>query len=192
MPFEGDFTMIGTTDRDFAGDPGTVDAERGRDRLSVQGREPIISAPRSLPADVIWSFAGVRSLYDDERQPQEAAGHAARLCARARRVAGEAPLLTVYGGKITTYRRLAEEAFGKLAPVVRRAAGLDQGRAAAGRRFRRRRYRAADRAGCALSWPFLSESHARRLARAYGTRVARHPGVRQRASTISDQISAPI
>ena len=77
---------------------------------------------------MVWSFAGVRPLYGDEiaAKPQDTPRD--YVLALDRDV-GEAPLLTVYGGKITTYRRLAEEAYDKLAPTLRRAAGLDRARA---------------------------------------------------------------
>ncbi len=90
-------------------------------------------------------------------------------------MAGEAPLLTVYGGKITTYRRLAEEAFGKLAPVLGARPDWTKGAALPGGDFD---VDGIERliAGLRASWPFLSEAHARRLARAYGTRVRRYPG----------------
>jgi glycerol-3-phosphate dehydrogenase len=86
------------------------------------------------------------------------------------RVAGEAPLLTVYGGKITTYRRLAEEAFGMLAPVFGTRPDWTKGAPLPGGDFD---VDGIERliAGLRLSYPFLSERHARRLARAYGTRV---------------------
>src|SRR5262249_54011298 len=68
------------------------------------------------PADVVWSFAGVRSLYDDgSRKAQDVTrDYVLTLDQRG----GEAPLLTIYGGKITTYRRLAEHALDRLAQGI--------------------------------------------------------------------------
>ena len=82
----------------------------------------------------------------------------------------EAPLLTVYGGKITTYRRLAEEAYEKLAPVFGARPDWTKRAPLPGGDFD---VDGIERliAGLRLSYPFLSEGHARRLARAYGTRV---------------------
>ena len=65
------------------------------------------------PADVVWAFAGVRSLYDDGAHKPQDIGREYELILDER--GGEAPLLTVYGGKITTYRRLAEDALARLA-----------------------------------------------------------------------------
>ena len=84
LPFERDFTLIGTTDRKFTGDPAAV-APDGEDInylctvVNDYFRTPIGAA------DTVWAFAGVRALYDDGAQ---AAGHAARLCAHARRALG--------------------------------------------------------------------------------------------------------
>ena len=87
-------------------------ADGGGDRLSLRRRSTIISAPRSRAADVVWAFAGVRALYDDgARKPQDIGRDYALVLDRA---SGEAPLLTVYGGKLTTYRRLAEDALARL------------------------------------------------------------------------------
>ena len=111
LPFEDDFTLIGTTDREFSGDPADVSAtpdEIGylcgiasdRFRMTI------------TPSDVVWSFAGVRPLYGDEPvKPQDAPRD---YVLTVDREVGQAPLLTVYGGKITTYRRLAEEAYDEL------------------------------------------------------------------------------
>ena len=135
MPFERDFTMIGTTDRGFSGDPAKVEAERGRDRLSLQGRNDHFRTP-VFPADVIWSFAGVRPLMArTTTSRREAAGHAARLCAgaRSRRRRGAAA-----DGLWRQDHDLSPSRRGGLRQAragVRRAAGLDQGRAAAGWRL---------------------------------------------------------
>ena len=68
------------------------------------------------PADVVWSFAGVRALHDDGSRKAQDVTRDYLLALDERD--GEAPLLTVYGGKITTYRRLAEQALDRLAHIV--------------------------------------------------------------------------
>ncbi len=121
-------------------------------------------------ADVVWAFAGVRSLYDDgARKPQDI-GRDYTLILDER--FGEAPLLTIYGGKVTTYRRLAEAALARLAhffPPTRPwtepspLPGGDfvyDGLEALVERTQR-------------TWRFLTADHARRLVLAYGTRVER-------------------
>ncbi len=111
IPFQRDFTLIGTTDRAFAGDPSTViptgeEIEYLCSIINEYFRTEIGAA------DVVWAYAGVRSLYDDGAGKPEDIGRDYTLMLDERY--GEAPLLTVYGGKVTTYRRLAEDALTKL------------------------------------------------------------------------------
>ena len=167
LPFEGDFTMVGTTDHDFSGDPGKIEPTAEEIgylcRIASDHFRTMVTA-----ADVVWSFAGVRPLYgEDADKPQDTPRD---YVLELDRVAGEAPLLTVYGGKITTYRRLAEEAFSKLAPVLGARPDWTKGAALPGGDFD---VDGIERliAGLRVSWPFLTDGHACRLARAYGTRA---------------------
>ena len=120
-------------------------------------------------ADVVWAFAGVRALYDDGAGKPQDIGRDYALALDEE--PGEAPLLTVYGGKLTTYRRLAEAALARLARLLPARAAVDgedaRCRAAissttACRHWSQRTQR---------QWPFLTDDHAQRLAGAYGTRV---------------------
>jgi glycerol-3-phosphate dehydrogenase len=173
LPFERDFTLVGTTDCSFNGDPGTA-APTGEeisylcDVVNEHFRAAI------SPAEVVWSFAGVRSLYDEgttdaQEPPQDTPRDYALALDNAR---GAAPLLTVYGGKITTYRRLAEAALDQLAPYVGGGPAWTAHAPLPGGDF------AVDAvellvAQTRTSWPFLEEAYARRLVAAYGTRVNR-------------------
>ncbi|MBB3219708.1 glycerol-3-phosphate dehydrogenase [Pseudoduganella umbonata] len=108
IPYERDFTLIGTTDVEYAGDPAKVaiDADEIRYLCGVAShyfREPVV------PADVVWSYAGVRPLLDDASARASAVTRDYRLQVDGGGPSGEAPLLTVFGGKLTTYRKLAEE-----------------------------------------------------------------------------------
>jgi glycerol-3-phosphate dehydrogenase len=167
LPFEGDFTMVGTTDRDYSGDPGAIVPDEGEIAyLCSVVNDHFRKTVRA--ADVIWSFAGVRPLHGEETErPQDTPRDYLLALDRA---AGEAPLLTIVGGKITTYRRLAEEAVDKLAPVFGVRAAWTAGSVLPGGDFG---VDGLERlvAGMRVSWPFLTDAHARRLARAYGTRV---------------------
>jgi glycerol-3-phosphate dehydrogenase len=171
IPFENDFTMIGTTDHDFSGDPAKVEASAEEIGYLCKIATDHFRTP-VFPADVVWSFAGVRPLHgeDDDKSDEKPQDTPRDYVLELDRVAGEAPLLTVYGGKITTYRRLAEEAFGKLVPLFGARPDWTKGAPLPGGDFD---VDGIERliAGLLLSYPFLSESHARRLARAYGTRV---------------------
>jgi glycerol-3-phosphate dehydrogenase len=167
IPFERDFTLIGTTDMSFSGNPtaATPSSEEIDYLCGVVNeyfRTPISAA------DVVWAFAGVRALYDDgSRKPQDI-GRDYTLVLDERR--GEAPLLTVYGGKITTYRRLAEAALDRLAHFFPRSQSWTAQSPLPGGDFE---YDGLDAliARTRRLWPFLTDSQAVRLTRAYGTRI---------------------
>jgi len=169
IPFQHDFTLIGTTDRAFAGDPSTV-LPTGEEIDYLCGVANEYFRTQIGAADVVWAYAGVRSLYDDgARKPQDI-GRDYTLMLDER--FGEAPFLTVYGGKITTYRRLAEAVLARLAHFFPRTRPWTAPSALPGGDFvydgietlieRTQR-----------NWRFLTADHARRLVLAYGTRVER-------------------
>lgn len=111
IPYENDFTLIGTTDMDHDGPPDrAVCTPEEVDYLCrfVSGyfRRPV------TPADVVWTFSGVRPLYDDGASSATAATRDYVLSLDDK----GPPCLHVFGGKITTYRRLAEAALAKLSP----------------------------------------------------------------------------
>lgn len=112
IPYERDFTLVGTTDIAFQGDPSHV-------RISPEEAAYLCQAVNryfrreTSPSDVVWSYAGVRPLLDDAAADIAAVTRDYAIEYDDRR--GHAPLLSVLGGKITTYRRLAEEALALLA-----------------------------------------------------------------------------
>ncbi len=111
LPFEQDFTLIGTTDLDYRGDPGAVSA----DEREIAYLCSVASEYFRLPVrsnDVVWVYSGVRPLQDDGfTKAQEATrGYTLTLDTGE----GRAALLSVLGGKITTYRALAERAVNEL------------------------------------------------------------------------------
>lgn len=113
MPYEEDYTLIGTTEILFTGDPST--ARISEDEISYLCAAVMRYFRKPLsPGDVAWSFSGVRPLYDDGAKNASAASRDYVLDLDAPE--GGALLLSVFGGKITTYRRLAEDAIEKLAP----------------------------------------------------------------------------
>ena len=113
IPYEQDFTLIGTTDRDYQGDPADVSATDGEIAYLCSAASEYFRQPVT-PESVVWTYSGVRPLYDDGASKAQEATRDYVLTLDAPQ--GEAPLLSVFGGKITTYRRLAEAAIGKLAP----------------------------------------------------------------------------
>jgi glycerol-3-phosphate dehydrogenase len=128
---------------------------------------------------VVWSFAGVRSLYDESggRDVPEDITRDYRLVLdeRYRR----APLLTVYGGKITTHRKLAEDAIGHLAHHFQLRRSWTATTPLPGGDFAWDTIE-AQVAKALQAWPFLHDAEAWRLIRAYGTRVDRVIGAAQR------------
>ncbi|HEX2199215.1 MAG TPA: glycerol-3-phosphate dehydrogenase [Burkholderiales bacterium] len=121
IPFEERFTLIGTTDVPAEGEPAPLQpAEEEVDYLCRAVSRYLAEPLR--PAQVVWRYAGVRPLYDDGSRNPSAVTRDYTL--RVDDDAGEAPVLSVFGGKITTYRRLAEQAMDRLAryfPRARRA-----------------------------------------------------------------------
>lgn len=107
IPYEGEFSLVGTTDVDYEGNPSQArisDAE-------VDYLCAVVNAHfkrKISPADVVWTYAGVRPLMDDERGEAQKASRDYSFEVDAPE--GEAPLLSIFGGKITTYRKLAEAA----------------------------------------------------------------------------------
>ena len=169
LPFERDFTLIGTTDQSFAGDPSEVKPTADEIAYLCGVTNEHFRASVS-PADMVWSFAGVRALYDDGSRKAQDVSRDYLLALDEPH--GEAPLLTVYGGKITTYRRLAEQAIDRLAHIVKAGPAWTKASHLPGGDFRYDGIEALV-ANTRKSRPFLSEAHARRLLRAYGTRVER-------------------
>ncbi|HKS89836.1 MAG TPA: glycerol-3-phosphate dehydrogenase, partial [Stellaceae bacterium] len=113
LPFERDYSLIGTTELPFAGDPAS--AEIGDEEITYLCRAVgrWFRAPPK-PADIVWTYAGVRPLYDDR------AGNASAV---TRDYVFDLdthgpPALSIYGGKLTTHRRLAEHALARLAPYL--------------------------------------------------------------------------
>jgi glycerol-3-phosphate dehydrogenase len=164
IPYETDYTLIGTTERHHEGDPAAAtctDEERDYllDFASRYFAQPVTAG------DIVWTYSGVRPLYDDGAKSDTAA---TRDYVLDLDTAGP-PLLNVFGGKITTFRKLAEAAVGKLAQHFPAATGpWTAGAALPGGDFPVDRFE-----GLVIElqaeYPFLSEPWARRLARAYGT-----------------------
>jgi glycerol-3-phosphate dehydrogenase len=188
LPFEGEFTLIGTTDRRFTGDPGSI--RPGADEIAYLcdiTKEHFRVAIE--PAQVVWSFAGIRALYDDgsKRSQDVTRDYVLDLDERD----DAAPLLTVYGGKITTCRRLAEQALDRLSHVFRCGPAWTARSHLPGGEFRHVGL-AALIAQTGRSRPFLAERHVRRLVRAYGTRVESVLGAARSAQELGPWLGADL
>ena len=190
IPYQDDFTLIGTTDRDFDGDPAKVKASTEEIKYLCDSVSEYLAKP-VIAEDVVWTYAGVRPLYDDGASEAKAA---TRDYVFELDTPGGAPLLSIYGGKITTYRRLAEEALERLAPYLRNAKaregwtaksplpGGDMDVSAI----------AALTAELVRDYPFLAPAHANRLAHAYGTRSAKWLGTAKSMADLGQAFGATL
>lgn len=163
IPYEQDFTLIGTTDADHQGPPESARCTEAERDYLLAFASRYFARPVTVE-DVVWTYSGVRPLYDDGATSATAATRDYVLALDAE----GAPLLSVFGGKITTYRRLAEGALARLAPFFPQATGPWTARAPLpGGDFPIDGV-ASLVAGLRARYPFLTDYWAGRLVRAYG------------------------
>jgi glycerol-3-phosphate dehydrogenase len=169
IPYEQDFTLIGTTDRDHHAGLTDVHASEEEIAYLCEGASGYFKQPIT-PADVVWTYSGVRPLLDDGSGKPEAATRGYKLDLSPEDEG--APLLSVFGGKITTYRHLAQEAVDLMADRLPALSGpaWTATKALPGGDF------AIDGApalteALAKRYPFLEPAWAVRLVRAYGTQA---------------------
>jgi glycerol-3-phosphate dehydrogenase len=169
LPFTDGFSLIGTTDENFVGDlsaPAPTAQEIGYlcDVVNRYFRNVV------TPDEVVWSFSGVRALYDDgSDKPEDVTRDYELVLDKGE---GKAPLLTIYGGKITTYRRLAEAALARIGHFFEGSSPWTARSSLPGGEFAPEAFETrVDEAR--RRWPFLSDAHARRLMHAYGLRAER-------------------
>ncbi len=169
IPYEQDFTLIGTTDVDHKGSLDEVRASPEEIAYLCAGASEYFREPIT-PDDVVWTYSGVRPLVDDGSGRPEAATRGYRF--EVDGGPGEAPLLSIFGGKITTYRQLASAALARLVPYVPVLAAADWTGTAPlpGGDFGRRE--AWDQVNALTArYLFLTRERAHRLIRLYGTRA---------------------
>jgi glycerol-3-phosphate dehydrogenase len=165
IPYEQDFTLIGTTDKDHpdAATPPVCTEEESDylcDFASQYFARPVTKD------DIVWRFSGVRPLYDDGAGSATAA---TRDYVLKTDDTDNVPLLNIFGGKITTYRKLAEAAMAEIAPRLENRHGpWTAGAPLPGGDFAVAEV-ARLIADLRRQYPFLDAAWARRLVRAYGT-----------------------
>jgi glycerol-3-phosphate dehydrogenase len=175
LPFGDDFTLIGTTDETFVGDLNSPAPDPDEILYLCQVVNRYFRQPVT-PDELVWSFSGVRALHDDGKGKPEDVTRDYHLALDAPRQ--EAPLLTVYGGKITTYRRLAEAAMDKIGHFFLGRPPWTAGEKLPGGEFASENLKEVF-AEMRTRWPFLPEPMARRILRAYGLRAERFLGEAQ-------------
>ncbi|KUZ68809.1 glycerol-3-phosphate dehydrogenase [Burkholderia ubonensis] len=170
IPYERDFTLIGTTDVEYTNDPAKVAIDGNETQYLCDSINRYFKRKIS-PADVHWTYSGVRPLLEDEN-----AANASAVTRDYRLEMDDgagAPLLSVFGGKITTFRKLAEEAGDLLCRALGRdAAPWTAGAPLPGGDIANAKFDAFA-AQFAARHPWLPAELARRYARAYGTRAER-------------------
>lgn len=168
IPYENEFTLLGTTDLDHEGAPSDAVCSDEEAAYICAAASEYFAQPVD-PGDVVWTYSGVRPLYDDGASAAQEATRDYVL--KTRRVDDRSSLLNVFGGKITTYRRLAEHALKELQPWL----NAEKGQWTAG----------ASLPGGDVAWAdleaakqqvrddyaFLGDTVCDRLFRCYGTRA---------------------
>ncbi len=181
MPYEDDYTLIGTTEVDWELDSGAVTISDEETTYLCGAVNDYFKQPIA-PEDVVWSYAGVRPLYDDKAD-------SANVVTRdyVFNLDGDgssmAPVLSVFGGKLTTYRRLAEHAMEKLAHFYpNMKAPWTHDASLPGGDFPIDGV-AALRSDVKTRYPWLGDTQIARMVQAYGTRIFRILGT---ATCIAD------
>jgi glycerol-3-phosphate dehydrogenase len=190
IPYQnGRLTIIGTTDLAWEGEPADVaiDADEIDYLCGVVNR--YFEQP-TRPEDVVWSYSGVRPLYDDQSGNPSAVTRDYVFDLDAPE--GEGPLLSVFGGKLTTYRKLAEHAMAKLAPVL----GIDDRAWTHDAHLPGGEIPNADfeafKAELTRRYPFLPGLMLDRLAHAYGTRTERVLGDARTLDDLGEHIGGDL
>ncbi|AVH35042.1 glycerol-3-phosphate dehydrogenase [Pseudomonas monteilii] len=120
IPYLERFTLIGTTDREYSGDPANVAITEGETDYLLKVVNEHFNHQLSR-SDILHTYSGVRPLCNDESDNPSAVTRDYTLALSAEE--GQAPLLSVFGGKLTTYRKLAESAMGELQPFFTQMRG---------------------------------------------------------------------
>lgn len=168
IPYENDFTLIGTTDVEFTEAPGKVKISSEEidylcDAVSTYFMKPV------MPEDVVWSYSGVRPLYDDGKG---AAQEVTRDYVLERHGPSEGPAaVNVFGGKLTTYRRLSEDVMAKIEDCFPEAGSpWTRGAVLPGGGFNEEAFETF-RADLIRDYQELPTKLVARFARSYGTRA---------------------
>ncbi len=167
IPYQADFTLIGTTDVTVAGDPAAAAiSDEEIDYLCTLASGYFKTS--ITRKDVAWHFAGIRALYDD--RTLKAKDLSRDYLLQLDGDAAKPPLLSVYGGKLTAARHLAEVALERLAPFMPNTKPWTANSSLPGGDFAWDGF-ARTVKNARKKWNFLTERHAERMVRAYGTRI---------------------
>ncbi len=174
IPYEQHFTLIGTTDIEYQGRVEDVAISEDETAYLCQLANRYFDKPIT-PADVVWSYSGVRPLLEDAAADASAVTRDYQLDLNTQ----GAPLLSIFGGKITTFRKLAEEAVDMIAPMLgnQRGAWTEHGCLPGGDLYGAQPSNRSVRQfghyveGLQQQYPWLPAALLQRYARAYGSRT---------------------
>ncbi|MCC9625650.1 glycerol-3-phosphate dehydrogenase [Thalassospira sp. MA62] len=182
IPYQDDFTLIGTTDVDFTGDPAAVKIDQ--DEIDYLCKLASGYFKKSVaPDDVVWTYSGVRPLYAGNGEEQSASKISRDYTLKLEENDGSAPALHVFGGKITTYRKLAEHALQIISNQLgKHDVAWTQKAPLPGGNFANASFEDAFESYAARYF-WMPQTMLKRLLRAYGTRIEQLVGT---AESLSD------
>ncbi|WP_280539365.1 glycerol-3-phosphate dehydrogenase [Chromohalobacter sp. 11-W] len=187
IPYERDFTLIGTTDIEHEGAPGDIAIEEDEIGYLCESANRYFEQPIG-PDDIVWNYSGVRPLLDDR---EDNASEITRDYRIQLDTAGGAVLLNVFGGKLTTYRRLAEDAVDQLAPELgnQEKAWTGKGHPLPGGEEAKPQHLFES---LQTSHPFIPLGMANRMVFNYGTRVTNIVGNAKSLSDLGEHFGADL
>ncbi len=191
IPYEDDFTLIGTTDKDYTDDPADAAISEQETVYLCEAASAYFKSEIRRD-DVVWTFSAVRPLFDDGASAAQEATRDYVLKADTGGDENGPALINIFGGKITTYRRLAESALALMERHLgKRGAAWTAGATLPGGDFVPTGFE-DQLSGLRARYAFLDEKHARRLLRLYGTRAAEILGEATSASDLGQHFGADL
>ncbi|HTV70741.1 MAG TPA: glycerol-3-phosphate dehydrogenase [Rhizobiaceae bacterium] len=189
IPYEDDFTLIGTTDQDYEGDPASVTISDAEIKYLCDAASEYFAKPVTRD-DIVWTYSAVRPLYDDGASKAQEATRDYVL--KGEGGDGQAPIVNIFGGKITTYRRLSEAMLDKIEGYLgRKGKPWTAGASLPGGDFPATGF-AAEVEKLRAEYAFLDQIHARRLFRLYGTRARMLLGAAKSAADLGRNFGADL
>jgi glycerol-3-phosphate dehydrogenase len=189
IPYERDFTLIGTTDEEFTGDPRDAKISEAETLYLLAAAAEYFERPVTR-ADIVWSYAGVRPLFNDHKSKAQEATRDYVLATEGDAASGA--LVNVFGGKLTTHRRLAEEAMERIEAVLgKRGKPWTKGSKLPGGEFAPREFDLQVERLNGL-YPNLADRFLQRLARQYGTQAATLLGKAARMQDLGELFGADL
>jgi glycerol-3-phosphate dehydrogenase len=189
IPYEREFTLIGTTDQDFAGDPTGVKISEPETQYLLAAATEYFEKPVTWQ-DIVWNYAGVRPLYDDHKGKAQEATRDYVLTVEGDKQTGA--LVNVFGGKLTTHRRLGEEVLERIEKVLgTRGKPWTKGSKLPGGEFGAKEFETQVERLNEL-FPALADRLLRRLARQYGTRAITLLGSAKRLQELGELFGADL